>query len=178
MDASGLEWLRLLLYSVVPFAVGPKYGNKFVLVDNSELHENMELVCSLSLPPFCSWRRSFVGRRRLRRLQIASGPPSGEPRSSPPARRPASFGEEAETDCARSAPLGVAVRSLERLAFRTDYGPAGNRHWLAPEGLSAFLEVENPSRPAWSPKRSKRRPPTDPHHEPGKPAVGRASHSW
>jgi hypothetical protein len=37
---------------------------------------------------------------------------------------PVSFGEEAETDRSLSAPVGVAMRSLMRLAFRADHRSA------------------------------------------------------
>jgi len=43
--------------------------------------------------------------------------------------------------------MDVVVRSLERLAICLDHRQAGNRHWLAPQGLPAVLDVEGPSWP-------------------------------
>jgi len=63
---------------------------------------------------------------------------------------PASFGEEAKIDLARSTALGLAMWRLERLAFRTGHRQAGDRHCLATEVLSPFLAVENPARPVRS----------------------------
>ena len=101
-------------------------------------------------PPFGFGRHAPAGRRRSGRLQVSSRPPVGKPRASAPTRRPASFGEEAKTDLARSTALGLAMCRLERPAFRTGHRQAADRHCLAPERLSTLLAVENPARPARS----------------------------
>jgi transposase InsO family protein len=50
--------------------------------------------------------------------------------------------------------MDMAVRSLERLAICLGHRQTGNRHWLAPPGLPAILDVEvrhgQPGRPAVS----------------------------
>ena len=55
----------------------------------------------------------------------------------------------AETDSRRSTLVGLAVRSLGRLEVLFAHGQAGNRHWLAPQGLSDVLGVENSSGATW-----------------------------
>src|SRR5260370_20063794 len=50
--------------------------------------------------------------------------------------------------------MGVAVRSLDRLAICLGHRQTGNRHWLAPQGLPAVLDMKGrhgqPGRPAVS----------------------------
>jgi hypothetical protein len=122
---------------------------------NLELRENIELRWHPSAPPFASPRHAPAGRLRAGRLQVASCPPVGKSGASAPTRRPASFGEEAKIDLARSTALGLAMWRLERLAFRTGHRQAGGRHCLAPGVLSSFLAVENPARPVRSANISK-----------------------
>jgi hypothetical protein len=55
-----------------------------------------------------------------------------ETRALSPGERPASLGGAAQTDVRRSAPLDLAVRSLERLAICLGDCQSRNRHWLAP----------------------------------------------
>src|SRR5260370_2775705 len=43
--------------------------------------------------------------------------------------------------------MGVAVRGLDRLAIFLGHRQTGNRHWLAPQGLPAVLDLESSSRP-------------------------------
>ena len=98
---------------------------------NIELNENIELARPSSILPSGAQRASRVGRQRVGSLQISSCPSAGEPRAPAPARSPASLGEAAKADFRRSAPMGVAVRSLERLAICLGHRQARNRHWLA-----------------------------------------------
>src|SRR6266852_3219247 len=72
--------------------------------------------------------------------------------------------------------MGVAMRSLERLAICLGHRPAGNRHWLAPQGLPAVLDLESSPWPTWSPTGVERNPPTDSEDEPRESALGRTSH--
>jgi hypothetical protein len=66
-----------------------------VPIGNIELNEKMELACPTSSLPSGAQRSSRVGRRRFGGLQISSHTPSGESRTSAPARRPAPLGETA-----------------------------------------------------------------------------------
>src|SRR6185295_384894 len=99
---------------------------------NIELNENIELARPSSILPSGAQRASRGRRQRGGSLQISIYPSARKPRTPAPARRPASLGEAAKADFRRSAPMGVAVRSLERLAICLDHRQAGNRHWLAP----------------------------------------------
>ena len=136
--------------------------NPPVSIVNPELHENAELAWPPPIPPSGGRRISRVGRCRAGVLQLPSRTPFGEPRATAPTGRSGSFGVEAEADQVRSAPLGAAMRSLERLAIRPRHRQAGDRHCMAPEGLSVFPGVECPPRPARAAGRFELRPRTDP----------------
>src|ERR1017187_2652233 len=137
-------------------------------------------TCSLPLlhssPPPGARGTSYLGRRRFSCLQIASHAPSGESRTSAPTRSAALLGEAAYTDVSRSTPVGVAVRSLERLAIRLGYRQAGDRYWLAPQRLPAVLDLEGSPRSARPAADFSGGSETDPHDEPRKSAVGRTPH--
>jgi hypothetical protein len=70
------------------------------------------------------------------------------------------------TDVRRPTLMGVAVRGLDRLAVFLGHRQTGNRHWLAPQGLPAVLDVESSSRPTRAPTGVERDPPTDSEDEP------------
>src|SRR5258708_38568806 len=72
--------------------------------------------------------------------------------------------------------MGVAVRSLERLAIFLGHRQTGNRHRLAPQGLPAVLDMESSSRPTRAPRGVERDSPTDSQDEPRESALGRAPH--
>src|ERR1035437_6846558 len=72
--------------------------------------------------------------------------------------------------------MGVAVRSLERLAICLGHRQAGNRHWLAPPGLPVVLDLESSSWPTRAPTGVERDSPTDSEDEPRESALGRAAH--
>src|SRR6266446_5556594 len=72
--------------------------------------------------------------------------------------------------------MGVAVRRLDRLAIFLGHRQTGNRHWLAPQGLPAVLDMESSSRPARAPTGVERDAPTDSEDEPRESALGRAPH--
>src|SRR4030095_15980759 len=72
--------------------------------------------------------------------------------------------------------MDLAVRGLERLAICLGHRQAGNRHWLAPQGLPVVLDLESSPWPTWSSTGVKRNPPTDSEDEPRESALGRAPH--
>jgi hypothetical protein len=129
----------------------------------SELHENMELC----FPSFCFQRRSPDGRRRPGSLQIAS---------------------LLLENVALRHQLGVLHRSVkrpkltapDRLLWSWLCGVWGNWH-VKPETVIAWHRRGFRLFWMWKIRRgqrgSQRRSPTDPHHEPRKPALGLASHS-
>ena len=97
--------------------------------------------------------------------RIASRTSPGEPRPSAPTRSSASLGEAAKTHVRRSIRMDMAVRSLERLAICLGHRQTGNRHCLAPQGLSAVLDLESSSRSAWPTAGSQGRARADPQNE-------------
>src|SRR5258708_35719847 len=111
----------------------------------------MEFASPPSTLPSSAQRNSHVGHRRVGCLQISSHTPSRESRPSAPTLSAASLGEAASTDVRRPTPLGMAVRGLDRLAIFLGHRQTGNRHWLAPQGLPAVLDVESPSWPSRAP---------------------------
>ena len=115
---------------------------EIVPTGNIELNENMELASPLSSPPPGARGASYLSRRRFSCLQVSSHAPPGESRTSAPTRSAATLGEAAFPYISRSTPVGVAVRSLERLAVRPGYCQAGDRYWLAPQRLPAVLDLE------------------------------------
>jgi hypothetical protein len=117
-----------------------------VHIANLELHENMELARTPSIPQFGAQRTPRVGCRRSGNLQIPSRTPFGEPGTPTPTRRPAALCEPAETDASGSTPLGLVVRDLDRLAIGACHRQAAYRGRLAPEGLPSVLDVEDPAR--------------------------------
>src|SRR2546430_11941132 len=79
---------------------------------NPKRSEKMGLAHSPS-PPCCNARHANrAGCRPIVSIQNASRSPVGKPCAPAPARRSASFCEEAEVDTPRPAPLGLAVRSV------------------------------------------------------------------
>ena len=122
----------------------PKYS--IVHIANLELHENMELARTPSIPQFGAQRTPRVGCLRSGNLQIPSHTPFGEPGTPAPTRRPAALCEAAETDASGSTPLGLVVRDLDRLAIGACHRQAAYRDRLAPEGLPSVLDVEDPAR--------------------------------
>jgi hypothetical protein len=97
----------------------------------------------------------------------------------PPSDRdtPALSQEATEADCGRPHSVGLAVRSLERLAICPRHRQARNCHCMAPEGLSPFLDMEDPTRPSRTASSSKRGPRSDPQDESRESALGCSPHS-
>jgi len=63
---------------------------------------------------------------------------------------------------AESTLLGVAVQIVERLAICPGHRQTGEGHWLAPQRLQTFLDLESSSRSAWPTAGSERSARTDP----------------
>ena len=64
-------------------------------------------------------------------------------------RRSSTVCDEAPTaTCCRPSPVGLAVPRLEGLAFFAGHCQARNSRWLAPQGISPLLDMENPERQA------------------------------
>lgn len=137
-------------------------SRSIVPIAHLELHENMGFACYSSNPPFGGQRVSGVGRCPFGNLQIPGRTPSGEPGTPAPAQRPAALCEAAETDRRRSAPVGMALRDLGRLALDPVHRQAGNRHCLAQKGLPSVPDVEDPAREARKADGPERYPGTDP----------------
>src|SRR5258707_10596107 len=72
--------------------------------------------------------------------------------------------------------MGVLCEVWIDWRFFLGHRQTGNRHWLAPQGLPAVLEVESPSWPTRAPSGVERNPPTDSQDEPRESALGRAPH--
>jgi hypothetical protein len=83
--------------------------------------------------------------------------------------------EAASTGAARSTPMGMAVRGVERLAVCSDPRHIQHGHCLAPQELPSV--VESPSRPTGAAGGSEKRPRTDPSAESRESALGSTSHS-
>src|SRR5215468_7859395 len=68
------------------------------------------------------------------------------------------------------------MRSLERLAILLGRCQAGNRHWLASQGLSVVLDLESWSWPTRASTGVQRDSATDSQDEPRQSALGCAAH--
>src|SRR5262249_31262476 len=68
------------------------------------------------------------------------------------------------------------MRSLERLAILVAHRQAGNRHWLASQGLSVVMDLESSSWPARASTGVQRDSATDSQDEPRQSALGCAAH--
>jgi hypothetical protein len=73
--------------------------------------------------------------------------------------------------------VGLALTAVERLAFGVAHCQAGDRHLLAPSGISPLLETEE-SASRGSPVFISGSSQSDPSNKPCEPAVGSAAHSW
>jgi len=101
-----------------------------------------------------------------------------KPGFPPPDRGTPALSQEAtEADCGRPYSVGLAMRNLERLAICFGDRQAGNGHCMAPEGLSPFLDMEDPTRPGRTTSSSKKGPRSDPKNQPRESALGRPAHS-
>src|SRR5256885_39633 len=84
-------------------------------------------------------RRSLIGPENTRYSA------TGECCAPASDRRSSTVGDEAATaTCSRPSPVGLAVPRLERLAFVAGHCQARNSRWLAPQGISPLLDMEDP----------------------------------
>jgi hypothetical protein len=137
----------------------PRAPPRTVPLVNPELSENMGFAYFHKPPPIdvlsaarAGWRPLvFVPHTRRSSIRKA-GPP-------PPDRCPPALSQEAtEADCGRPYSVGLAVRSLQRLATCPRHRQARNCHCMAPEGLWPFLDMQDPTRPSRTASSSKRGP--------------------
>jgi hypothetical protein len=78
-------------------------------------------------------------------IGCATEPPSfGDPRATAPTRCPASLSQEAEVNLVRSAPLGLSLWRLERLAFRSRDHQARERY-RSPRWCPSLLALAIPA---------------------------------
>jgi hypothetical protein len=102
----------------------------------------------------------------------------GKPGPPPPDRCPPALSQEAtEAERGRPYSVGLAMRNLERLAIRFGDRQARDGHRPASEGLSPFLDMEDPTRPARTTSSSQRGPQSDPQNESQECALGRPARS-
>jgi hypothetical protein len=84
--------------------------------------------------------------RTFRLLSEPGGASARDPRPSPSTRRSATLRQATQTDPAGSVLVGLAERSLERLAIQRLDHQSLDRHRLAPERLSPVLGLEGATR--------------------------------
>src|SRR5918993_3591439 len=90
-------------------------------------------------------------RRSLIRPENPSCPATGECCTPASDQRPPAFREEAPTAAAiRPSPVGLALPLLGGLAFVAGDCQTRNSRWLAPQGISPLLDVEDPQRQDWA----------------------------
>src|ERR1700674_2403041 len=81
--------------------------------------------------------------------------------------------EAAEADCRRPSVLGFPLAGLVRLALGAGHLQARDGDRLASQGISPFLDLEDPAWPGGSARRLPRGPRSDPQDEPRERALGR-----
>ena len=159
------------------FLVGPTRPFSPVVVPaNPDLIDTLGVVFPASI--LTPWR---VCRPRRVPNTVVPQPrrlAAGDPGAPSPAGRPASLGEATKGDHRRSAPLGMPLSHLARLAISARHRQARHRHRMASQGVLAVLDMEGPSRAARKTSGSIPRPPADPPNEPRESALGRATHPW
>ena len=84
--------------------------------------------------------------RTFRLLSEPGGASARDPRPSPSTRRSATLRQATQTDPGGSVLVGLAERSLERLAIQRLYPQSLDRHRLAPARLSPVLGLEGGTR--------------------------------
>jgi hypothetical protein len=112
---------------------------------NLELDENIGLAHPSSHCPLALTRLPRdCGRGG--QLQIASRAPIGEPVTPASAWHSPALSQAPQTDCPGPAPVGMAVRGLERLAVCSGHRQTRDRHRLTPQWRSSVLDLEGPPR--------------------------------
>ena len=115
-----------------------------VVLANSDLIDKLGVVLFPSIP-----LRAPIVRfldRTFRLLSEPGGASTRDPRPSPSTRRSATLRQATQTDPGGSVLVGLAERSLERLAIQRLYHQSLDRDRLAPERLSPVLGLEGPPR--------------------------------
>src|SRR5215472_8014731 len=115
-----------------------------VVLANSDLIDKLEVV----LFPSISLRAHIVRSldHVFRFLSEPCGASARDPRPSPSTRRSATLRQATQTDPGGSVLVGLAERSLERLAIQRLYHQSFDRHRLAPARLSPVLGLEGATR--------------------------------
>ena len=115
-----------------------------VVLANSDLIGKLGVVLFPSIPLRAHFVRSFDHVFRF--LSEPCGASARDPSPSPSTRRSAALCQATETDLGGSVPVGLAERSLERLAIQRLYHQSLDRHRLAPARLSPVLGLEGATR--------------------------------
>ena len=140
-----------------------EYARRTVVLAKSDLIDKLEVVLFPSIPLRTPLVRSFDHTFRL--LSEPCCAAARDPRPSPSTRRSAALCQATQTDLGGSVPVGLAERSLERLAIQRLYPQSLDRHRLAPARLSPVLVLEGPTRQAGATGRAPGSTPVDSHHE-------------
>src|SRR5260370_1646950 len=121
--------------------------------------------------------RGVIGIARLHACCFSNpgGVATGDHRPPPPTWRTATLGEEAEAQSLRPVPVGLVLWSLGRMAFGSLHRQTGNRHRVAPEGISTVLDLEGSPRPTRPPTGVEGSTQTDSQDEPRQPPFARSS---
>src|SRR5215831_9649390 len=119
-------------------------AKRMVVLANSDLIDKLGVV----LFPSILLRAPSVRflDRTFRLLSEPGGASARDPRPSPSARRSSAFRQATQTDPGGSVLVGLAERSLERLAIQRLYHQSLDRHRLAPARLSPVLGLEGATR--------------------------------
>ena len=112
----------------------------------SDLIDKLGVVLFPSIPLRAPIVRSLDLTFRL--LSEPGGASARDPRPSPSTRRSATLRQATQTDPGGSVLMGLAERSLERLAIQRLYHQSLDRHRLVPARLSSVLGLEGPTRQA------------------------------
>src|SRR6516225_4427622 len=121
-------------------------GQALVVLANSDLIDKLGVVVFPSILLRSPIVRFFD--RTFRLLSEPGGASARDPRPSPSSRRSATLGQATQTDPGGSVLVGLAERSLERLAIQRLYHQSLDRDRLAPARLSPVLDLEGPTREA------------------------------
>ena len=131
------------------------------------------------IPSFDVQSAAGAGCRSFVTAEIASLSATGKPGPSPSDRSAPALSEEAtEVDRRRPVPLGLAVRSLGRLAVCPGDREAGDRDCLASQRPPAVLHLEGAAGQSRASSRTETHPRPDPPDEPREPALGCPRHPW
>src|SRR5262245_17059280 len=117
-------------------------------------------------------------RRTCRFFSEPSGSSAGDSCPAPPDRSPATLRKAAHADARRSTLVGMVVYSLARLEVRGLHHASLHCCWLASQGLSLALELEDSPWKTWTTERAQTSARVDSNDEPRKPTLGNSTDSW